>query len=60
MKEKTHPKIFLKITDRNFSEEDAKNLSYIISLYEKKKRHIKSGGLRNGFHVKMLQDAGLG
>ena len=34
MAEKTHPKMFLKVTDKNSTDDDFKKLSYFISLRE--------------------------
>ena len=60
MKEKTHPKLFLKITDRNLSDDDAESLAYMISLYERKERgELSQEDVETAIYVKMLRDAGV-
>ena len=57
MKEKTHPKMFLKITDRNLSDEDAASLAYMISLYERKERgEITQEDVETAIYVKMIKE----
>lgn len=61
MKEKTHPKLFLKITDRNLSDDEAESLAYMVTLYERKERgEINQEDLETLVYVKMLRDVGLG
>ena len=61
MKEKTHPHLFKKITDRNLSEQDAVTIAHMVSLYEKKEQgKISQEDVETAIYCKILKDAGVG
>ena len=60
MREKTHPRLFLKITDRNLTDEDAEAISYMISLYERKEQgKLSQEDVETATYVNILKSAGV-
>ena len=60
MREKTHPRLFLKITDRDLTDEDAEAISYMISLYERKEEgKLSQEDVETATYVKILKSAGV-
>ena len=58
MKEKTHPRLFLKITDRNLTDEDAEAIAFMITLYERKENgELTQEDVETATYVKVLQAA---